>query len=400
MRRRGAIRSVAVLAAVALGVAGCSGDGDEPEPVTAVPSPPSVETLRVMGAPEGQLNLVARAGYTENGSNDPAMDWVTPFIESTGCRVNVQTAASSDEVVSLLRTGKYDGASVSGDAMLRLIYAGDVAPVNTDLVPSYTSISEFLKDQPWNSAGGKTYGVPHGWGVNVLMSRTDVVTPPPESWSAVFEADSPYKGKVTAFDSPMAIADAAVYLKATKPELKITNPYELDKTQLTAAVDLLKGQRELIGEYWSDYTRAVQAFEAGEAVIGTSWQVIANLVNGGGRAKVNAVVPKEGATGWVDNWSISAKAQHPVCMYKWMNWITSPRVNAQVAEWFGEAPAQTLACDETAEETHCETYHALDAEYVKQISYWTTPTKNCGDARGETCTDYADWAKAWGEIKG
>jgi putative spermidine/putrescine transport system substrate-binding protein len=353
-----------------------------------------------LGAGEGALNLIAWGGYAEDGTNDRTVDWVTPFEESTGCDVNVKIGATSDEMVKLMKTGQYDGVSASGDATLRLIYSGDVAPVNTALVPNYKTISSFLKDQSWNSVGGKMYGIPHGWGANLLMSRSDVVTPPPDSWGAVFDPNSPYKGKVTAYDSPIYIADAALYLKASKPELKITNPYELDDTQFTAAVDLLKQQHDLIGEYWSDYIKEVSAFESGDSVIGTTWQVIANLVDAGGKAKVNAIVPKEGSTGWSDTWMVAAKAKHPNCMYKWMDWITSAKVNAQVAEWFGEAPAQTLACAETADKKHCDTFHATDAEYAKKISYWTTPTRDCGDSRGKVCKDYAAWTQAWTEIKG
>ena len=116
--------------------------------------------------------------------------------------------------------------------------------------------------------------------------------------------------------------------------------------------------------------------------------------------KVSSFVPSEGATGWSDTWMISSKAAHPNCMYKWMDWITSPAVNAQVAEWFGEAPAQTLACQDTADKNFCTQFHALDATYANSISYWTTPTKNCLDGRGDICKDYAAWVQAWTEIKG
>jgi putative spermidine/putrescine transport system substrate-binding protein len=403
--RRTILGVLATGSVLALVLVGCSSsdDGDGGGGGgggSALPQAPKVEKQQSVGTGEGALNLIAWAGYAEDGTNDKTVDWVTPFEESTGCNVNVKIGATSDEMVKLMKTGQYDGVSASGDATLRLIYSGDVAPVNTDLVPNYKTISSFLKDRPWNSVDGAMYGVPHGWGANLLMSRTDVVTPPPDSWGAVFDPNSPYKGKVTAYDSPIYIADAALYLKATKPELKITDPYELDDAQFTAAVDLLKQQHALIGEYWSDYTKEVSAFEGGDSVIGTTWQVIANLIEAGGKAKVNAIIPKEGSTGWSDTWMVSAKAQHPNCMYKWMDWITSPTVNAQVAEWFGEAPAQTLACAETADKKHCETYHATDAAYADKISYWTTPTRNCGDARGNACKDYAAWTQAWTEIKG
>ena len=87
------------------------------------------------------------------------------------------------------------------------------------------------------------YGIPHGRGANLLMFNKDVVKPAPDSWGVVFDKNSPYKGKVTAYDSPIYIADAALYLKATQPDLRIDNVYELDDKQFSAAVDLLKQQR-------------------------------------------------------------------------------------------------------------------------------------------------------------
>ncbi len=156
------------------------------------------------------------------------------------------------------------------------------------------------------------------------MYNIGVVKDAPDSWAAVFTDSGKYKGKVTAYDSPIYIADAALYLSKTKPELGIKNPYALTAAQLDAAADLLKAQRENISEYWSDYTKEVQAFESGTSVIGTTWQVIANTIGSDNKVQVNTILPKEGATGWSDTWMVAAKAAHPNCMYKWMNWITSP----------------------------------------------------------------------------
>jgi putative spermidine/putrescine transport system substrate-binding protein len=394
--------TAAAAGSAALLLAGCgssSSPGSGSGGGAGAQQPPKLSAPTSVGAGEGELNIVVWAGYAEDGSNDKSVDWVHPFQQQTGCKVNVKVGNTSDEMVTLMKTGQYDGVSASGDATLRLIYSGDVAPVNTSLVPNYATIADFLKNGSWNSVNGQMYGIPHGWGANLLTWRTDKVTPAPDSWSAVFDPNSPYKGKVTAYDSPIYIADAALYLEATKPELKITNPYELDGTQFQAAVDLLKGQKNLVGEYWSDYTKAVQALESGDTVVGTEWQIIANLVNGGKKAKVQSIVPKEGSTGWSDTWMVASKAKHPNCMYKWLDWIVSPKVNAQVAEWFGEAPAQTKACDETSDKQFCGTYHALDTDYASKISYWSTPTRNCGDSRGNTCKDYAAWTQAWTEIK-
>ena len=148
---------------------GSGGGGDTPPKMTPAAS---------VGDGEGQLNLIAWAGYAENGSNDPAVNWVTPFEQKTGCKVNVKPGNTSDEMVQLMRSGQYDGVSASGDATLRLIYAGDVAPVNTDLVPSYATISSFLKDRPWNSVDGQMYGVPHGWGPSTPLPAASAMRAP------------------------------------------------------------------------------------------------------------------------------------------------------------------------------------------------------------------------------
>src|SRR3954447_16905907 len=186
--------TVAACAALVVGCSSSQSGGGE-----AGTAPPKIEPLGALGNGEGQLNIIAWAGYAENGSNDKSVDWVTPFQQQTGCKVNVKVGNTSDEMVTLMKTGQYDGVSASGDATLRLIYSGDVAPVNTSLVPNYATISDFLKDQPWNSVGGQMYGIPHGWGANVLSWRPDKVTPAPDSWSVVFDPNSPYKGKVTAY---------------------------------------------------------------------------------------------------------------------------------------------------------------------------------------------------------
>jgi putative spermidine/putrescine transport system substrate-binding protein len=363
-------------------------------------TPPSLPALGKLGVGEGQLSVLAWPGYAENGGNDPKINWVTPFEQESGCKVSVKPFGTSDEAISLMKTGQYDVVSASGDASLRLIAAGDVEPVNTSLVPNYADVFGFLKNQSWNSVNGVAYGIPHGWGANLLTWRTDKVNPAPTSWSAVFDPNSKYKGKITAYDSPIYIADAALYLKAHQPDLDIKSPYALDSTQFKAAVDLLKKQRPLVSEYWSDYLKESQALTSGDAVLGTAWQVTVNVTKAG-TVPVESTVPSEGATGWSDTWMVAAKSQHKNCAYLWMNYIISPKVNAQVAEYFGEAPANSKACAQTTDTKHCDTYHAGDSSYASKIAYWTTPISQCLDGRTDVkCEDYGAWTQAWTEIKG
>jgi len=405
-RHAGWAALILVVAGLALLAAGCGG-GEEagaPSTGTAGGEPANKDVAAGaqanVGGGEGQLDLVAWAGYVENGSTDPEVDWVTPFTEKTGCKVNVTIGQDSSQMVTLMNTGNFDGVSASGDASLRLVAGDDVKPVNVALVPNYADVIPALKDQPYNTVDGVHYGIPHGRGANILMWNKAVVKTDPDSWGVLFDPNSPYKSKISVYGFPIYIADAAVYLKATKPDLGIDNPYELDDKQFQAAVDLLKQQRQIVGEYWPDATKQIQSYEGGDSVVGTTWQYQANVIEADEKIKVGTTLPKEGATGWSDTWMISSKAKHPNCMYMWMDWIVSPQVNADVAEWFGEAPANSKSCALTASKDHCTIFHAEDEAYFDQVYEWQTPISDCGDDRGEACKDFADWQQAWTEIKG
>lgn len=350
-----------------------------------------------LGEGEGEVNLIAWAGYVEDGSTDPAVDWVTPFEEETGCTVNVKLGNTSDEMVQLMQTGEYDGVSASGDATTRLIEGGEVAAINPDLIPNYADVFDGLKLKPWNSKDGVPYGVPHGRGANLLVYNTEAFPEAPDSIDVMFQ-DSAAAGKISVYDSPIYIADAAIYLMATQPDLGITNPYALDQTQFDAAIAALQAQKDLAGQYWALYTDQQTELESGNVLAGTTWQVIVNLAEANG-AKIAAVKQKEGATGWSDTWMISSKAKHPNCMYMWMNHIVSPEANAGVAEWFGEAPANAKSCA-LVTEGFCDTFHAEDESYWTDVWYWTTATETCLDGRTDvTCVPYSEWVNAWSELR-
>jgi len=392
--------TVALLAAACGTSAGTGSGGASGSGAATRAKPAAMTPLASLGSGEGAVNILAWAGYAENGSTDRSVDWVTPFEKATGCKANVQVANTSDEMFEKMGTGTFDVVSASGDSSLRMVYAGKVAPVNTALLSNYADVPAFEKGRTWNSVDGVAYGMPHGWGAQLMAYRTDKVNPAPDSWSVVWDPSSPYKGKITSYDSPVdGIGAAAVYLMATKPELGIKNPYALDQKQLDAAIALLTAQKPAVGAYWASYTDAQKALESGSTVVGSTWQIIVNLAKAD-KAPVASVLPKEGATGWADTWMLDAKSPHPNCGYQWMNWATKPDVQAQIAEWFGEAPANPKACALTTDKSHCDTYHANDEAFFKKLWFWTTPQSDCVDGRTDTkCTAYADWSKAWSSLR-
>ncbi len=347
-----------------------------------------------IGNGEGQLNLVAWEGYAQP-------EWVKPFEKQTGCVVHAKYAGSSDEMVTLMRQSgnQYDMVSASGDASLRLIAGGDVAPMNVALVPEWNNFIPQLKSPAHNTVNGVHYGISLQWGPNVLMWNTKSVTPAPTSWEAIYSPK--YKGSVTVPNNPIQIADAALYLSKKEPALGISDPYELTEKQLDAAVKLLKEQHPLIKKYWALASDEIELFKSGDATIGAAWPYQYNTLKAD-KTPVAESIPSQGATGWADTWMLSAHAKHPNCAYKWVNWVSTPKVQAQQAISFGETPANTKACPfmEEIKKGSCTTYHAnAPAAYFNSIKFWKTPVQKCGNGQSD-CEDYSVWQQKWTEVTG
>ncbi|HET7928655.1 MAG TPA: extracellular solute-binding protein [Actinomycetota bacterium] len=408
-----------VLAALAIVAAAC-GDDETPSGGSGGAIEPA-KTYDSIGETEGSLELIAWAGYVEDGTSEGGedFDWVTPFEDETGCQVNVTYGDTSDEMVTLMRQGGgtvYDGVSASGDASNRLIAGGDVGAIDPSLFPEFANVIGPLNpDGGTNNqhyvVDGKVYGTPYMYGPNFLMYNTEEVTPAPTSWDVTFETNSPYAGSITVYDSPIFIADAAMYLMAHNPDLGITDPYELSQEQFDAAVDLLKAQAPMVVRPWALYTDEIDGFVDGSMLVGTAWPI--NLSLAELDAPVDAVIPSEGVTGWADTWMISANAPHPNCMLKWMDWTMQPDVQAEVAVWYGAAGSNTQSCDATRdllvdfygkgadEAVDTVRYgNCGNVEFLDSIHLWKTPVPNCGDDRGDVCIDYSEWTQAWTEIQG
>ena len=355
------------------------------------------QPLQKLGTGEGEVDIIAWAGYIERGETDPNYDWVTAFEQQTGCKVNVKVAATSDEMVSLMNQGGFDLVTASGDASNRLIAGGKVQPINTDLIPSWKNVDKRLQNAPWHTVNGVHYGTPYQWGPNVLMYNTNTFPEPPTSWNVVFEEQTlpdgqSNAGRVQAYEGPIYLADAALYLKNHKPELGIKDPYELTRDQFAAVVDLLRGQRKLVSRYWHDANVQMDDFKNEGVVASTSWPFQVNLLESEGQP-ISSTIPLEGVTGWADTTMMHAEAPHPNCAYLWMEHSLDPKVQGDVAAWFGSNPAVPDACQasELLGSTGCETNGFSNFD---KISFWKTPIADCGDGT-KNCVPYSDWVTSY-----
>ena len=361
------------------------------------------QPLKALGKGEGQVDIVAWAGYIERGATDKNFDWVTDFEKKTGCKVNVKTAGTSDEMVALMNEGGFDLVTASGDASMRLIAGKRVQPINVTLVPSYGKVDARLQKAPWHYVNGQHWGVPYQWGWNVLMYNTKVFgDKKPSSWSVVFEEQNlpdgkSNKGRVQAFDGPIYIADAALYLMKKKPELGIKDPYELNEAQYKAALDLLRGQRKLVGKYWHDAFVQIDDFTNEGVAASSSWQFQANIL-GSKKAPIATVVPVEGATGWADTTMMHAEARHPNCAYLWLEHSINPKLQGDLAAWFGSVPAVLDACkgNKLLGDGGCERQGLGSFD---KIAFWKTPTSKC-KTQNDQCVPYHKWVSDYIAILG
>jgi putative spermidine/putrescine transport system substrate-binding protein len=383
-------------------------------------APKEEAAAMVSTATEGTLDIVAWPGYIESGESKKEYDWVSQFQADTGCKVNVKVANTSDEMVALMTSGgpqpspsgdaswpppgnaPYDLVTASGDASLRLIRGGTVQPVSLERIPSYASIDPRLQEAAWHFVDGKHYGVPYQWGPNVLMYNTKTFKKPPTSWSVVFEPQNlpdgkPNKGRVQAYDGAIYIADAALYLMAKKPELGIKDPYELNESAYAEALKLLRGQHPLIHKYWHVADTQVQDFTNEGVKASGSWpyQVNTLLAN---KLPIASVVPEEGATGWADTTMMAMGARHPNCAYKWLEWSISPKVQGDVAAWFGSNPVVPKAC-EGNELLGAEGCKANGIENFDKIKFWRTPEAKCA-SHVEGCVPYSRWVTDYVAVQG
>ena len=351
-----------------------------------------------IGKGEGSLNLIEWTAYSDKS-------FANKFEKQTGCKIHRKDAGSSGEMFALMHAngggggGQYDLVSASGDASLRLIYARDVQPINIKLIPSWNQFLPIFKSPAHNTVGGVHYGVSVQWGPNTLIYNTKKVKPAPTNWNPIYSAK--YKGHVTVPNNPIQIADAALYLMKKKPSLGIKDPYELTSSQLTAAVNLLKGQKPLLKRYWNYAPDEISSFKNGDVWIGAGWPYQTLLLKAS-KAPINEIVPKP-TTGWADTWMLASKAPHPNCAYMWMKYVTTPQVEAKQALVFGETPVNPKACPymNKIEKGSCAGYHLNEpAAYYKTIKFWKTPIPQCGWKKSSSCMDFNSWELAWKQIQG
>jgi putative spermidine/putrescine transport system substrate-binding protein len=203
------------------------------------------------------------------------------------------------------------------------------------------------------------------------------------------------KGRVQAYDGPIYVADAALYLMKKKPELGIKDPYELNAEQYAAVLGVLRTQKPLVHRYWHDANKQMDDFKNDGVVASSSWGYMVNALVAE-KAPVASTIPEEGSTGWADTTMLAKGAKHPNCAYKWMEHSLNPNLQIALSEWFGSVPVVPAACKTAAPGgTDACTINGFDR--FDKIHFWRTPTGTCKQG---ACVPYSKWVTDFVAIMG
>ena len=352
-----------------------------------------VQADTLLPAAEERLDVIALPGYMERGQSDPRYEWVTRFERSTGCQVVPRTVDSPDAMLHAQRRGNVDVMVVSSETGQRFIQAGIVSPLNAAwLQAPQKNLHHYFTHHESVMREGTRYGLPLLWGINALLYNQKVFPTPPPSWSVLFDMQNLPDGKtnagrIQAYDSPIAMADAALYLMKTQPALGIQNPFELNAQQYTEVLILVLRQRPLLSRYWHDPTRQISDLRNKGTVATRGRLATGQGLRAEGRGFA-ITIPKEGATAWLDSMMVHKRAKHLGCAYRWMAYATTPPVQAALSEWRGGNPVVPTACQASA---------PAGTDFCKQNGYtqleklyfWKLPQLHCKTQ--SRCVPYSVW---------
>ena len=390
VRPASTLRRVACIAIALALLGGCGDGGDEPDDGTATGATPAPVL-------EDELALLALPGYAQRGKADPRFDWIGGFERRTGCRVRVETAAGPAELLARLASPGNDIALVPGEMVLTLVASGHVQPVDTGRVPLLAQVGPRLADGAWARLDGVRYAVPFAWRAQGLLYRTDVFPQPPDA-SALFLPQplpdrEPNAGRVQAIDSPMAIADAAMFLAATQPALGIDDPYALDARQYAAALALVRAQAPLLHRWWSDADAQRKELAHGLAVVASGWAPSAREAAEPGLAWT---APAAGVPAQADASVLATGAKHPQCAYAWLDYSLEPPVQEAMAAWLGAVPANAQACARPL--LAPDACARQGAALLPRAQFRRPAQVACGREGG--CVPYSRWVEDFHSLRG
>ncbi len=309
------INAVAPVIALLMFLAACGGNSSNQN------STDSTGTVDVSKLKGSTLNILCWEGYADAA-------FTKEFEDKYGVTVKGTYFGSSDELVSKLQNGggeAYDLISPSSDVAGYIVMNDFAAPIDPKAITQWDSLSPQLRNMNDVMKDGKSYGMPFTWGPDYLIYDADVVKTEPTSWK-VFE-DPQYKGKVALWDDI-----SNIYLIGQMQGLDKTDKaalYNMTDGQLNSAKAELIKMKPQIRKYWATAGELDNMFKNKEVALAVGWPLtIANLTKEGRNLK--AVIPSEGATGWIDRLMITSGSKNKQLAQLYLDYVSQPENMAKV----------------------------------------------------------------------
>ena len=241
------------------------------------------------------------------------------FEAETGIHVRVRLAASQAPELSLLVAERdrplTDICTVTGSRLHQFVEAGIIEPLDTARLKNWGRINPLYADADWNRVDGAIMGVPLVVGANVLVFDTAVVTPAPDSWSAMF--DPKYKGRVTYDIEDFLLC--TMLLQGADPSFVsyLGNPAEAARA-VNAARDKLVGAKSQVVRFFDEGSELQQMLTGGDAVLAQTYaSTPARLILAG--QPFRRVLPREGSMGFVYNFAVVRNAPNREAAYRFLD---------------------------------------------------------------------------------
>lgn len=325
-----------------------------------------VEKVDLEALKGATLNILAWEGYAD-------ASFTKAFEEQYGVTVKGTYFGSSDELVSKLQSGggaSYDVITPSSDVAGYIVSSDLVEPLATDQLTAWATLSPVLKEMKDVQKDGKTYGMPFTWGPDYLIYNADVIKETPTSWNLFF--DPKYKGKIAMYDDISSIYLAAQLLGYDKTDQSVL--YNLTEEQLAACKAKLVELKPQVRKNWASAGELDNLFKNKEVVAAVGWPLTPANLNKQGM-NIKAVIPTEGATGWIDRLMIVKGAKNKQLAQLWLEYVSQPAVMAQVAEftqYYVSNPAANALL--TPETQKLMDVASMDSMF-KTLNFWQ-PVKN------------------------
>lgn len=284
---------------------------------------------------ESEVNVYASANEWEHA--------VEPFMEQTGVKVNLTFVSDPTATAQAIRQspGNWDVVSFdSTGAGFLEIALGNVVPLDVQRLSNWKSQPQRFRADAQHE--GKVYGVPFYWGGTILGWNTDAIETELDSWSTLW--DPKYEGKVSVLDSPSELF-GMVSLALGQKRLNDTSAANLQRTK-EKLLELIPN----VKTFWSTGTDIEQFMSGGEVELAHIWDgTIRGLAKNG--ESVKSTFPREGVRYWMEVAALVKDAPHPNAAYAWINFVTSPKIGAEMSEKFLYAPTNSRSYDLLSPET-------------------------------------------------